>query len=72
MESEKHNKLVNITKGSRLTPVESKVIVTTGEGEEGGAVYKSRRVRGTDYWAQNKLQGVGERYVGSLGLKKRK
>ena len=40
MASKKDNKLVNITKGSRLTDTENKLVVTSGErqvgrGEEG-------------------------------------
>ena len=40
---------VNVTKRSRLIAVENKLRVTTGEGV-GGAMYKSRGVRGANYW----------------------
>ena len=33
MESKKYNKLVNITKRSRLTDIENKLVVTSGGGE---------------------------------------
>ena len=35
MESKKYNKLVNKTKRSRLTDIENKLVVTSGEREEG-------------------------------------
>ena len=38
VESKKENKLVNITKRNRLTDMENKLVVTTGEREEGGAI----------------------------------
>ena len=37
--SKKYNKLVNITKRNRLTDIENKLVVTSGErGKEGGAI----------------------------------
>ena len=36
VESKKYNKLVNITKKSRLTDIENKLMVTSGEREEEG------------------------------------
>ena len=38
VESKKYNKLVNITKRSRLTDIENKLVVTSGERERGGAI----------------------------------
>ena len=35
MESKKYNKLLNITKRNRLTDIENKLVVTTGEREGG-------------------------------------
>ena len=35
MESKKYNKLVNIIKGSRLTDIENKLVVTSREGRRG-------------------------------------
>lgn len=48
MEPKKYNELVNITKRSKLTDIENKLVATTGE-EKWGGQYTGRGVRGTSY-----------------------
>ena len=45
VESKKYNKLVNITKRSRLTGKENKLVVANG----GGGQYRDTGLRGTNY-----------------------
>ena len=47
MESEKHNKVLNITKGCKLTDIQKKGVVTSEEreGEEGNTGVKDKRYK---------------------------
>ena len=56
MESEKHNKLVNMTKKQSHRYREQTSGYQRGEGREEGQ-HRGRGVRGTNYSVQNKLQG---------------
>ena len=48
VESKKYNKLVNITKRSRPTDIENKLVVTSGWG--GVGQYRGGTVGDTNYW----------------------